>query len=490
VPLLRFAGFRKGEFTNSKFPLRRAAASGRLDRAGRETRAGKPSNAIPRGVRLLFCCILAVMAYVSTSRSSSARASHARKPDGGQTASGVATDPRVARGMELLAQSADETTDEQIRITEVPAPPFGEATRAAYLKKLLAAAGLDVHMDPTGNVIGERPGAPAASGAAKSDDAGIVLVTAHLDTVFPAGTNVTVRHEGTRLLAPGISDNGTGLATIVGVARALRDAKVETRATILLVADVGEEGEGNLRGVRALVEEYRSRLRAVIALDGAATDYVATAALPSRRFDVIITGPGGHSWSDFGVPNPIHALGRAIAKLADTQVPTDPRTTFNVGRIEGGTSVNAIPERASMSVDLRSESDTELARLERELRADVQAAVSDEMAAARARGMASTPLTVEVNLVGSRPGGELPDNSPLLAALDDADRTLGNQSRHERVSTDANIPLSLGIPAISIGCGGTAGGAHTTEEWYDPTGRVMGLQRVLLTIVGAAGLAP
>ena len=386
--------------------------------------------------------------------------------------------------MDLLSQSAGDTTDEQARITEIPAPPFAESVRAAYLKQLLAAAGLAVHIDSTGNVIGERAG---VSGSA---DAGVVLVTAHLDTVFPAGTNVTVRREGARLLAPGISDNGTGLATLLALARAMRDARIATRETILLAADVGEEGEGNLRGVRALVEEYRSRLRAVIALDGAATDYVATAALPSRRFDVIVTGPGGHSWSDFGVPNPIHALGRAIAKFADTQVPTDPRTTFNVGRIEGGTSVNAIPERASMSVDLRSESEAELARLEGVLRADVQTAVGDEMAAARARGMAAIPLTVEINLVGSRPGGELPGNSPLLAALDDADRALGNTSRHERVSTDANIPLSLGIPAISIGCGGTAGGAHTTEEWYDPTGRAMGLQRVLLTVVGAAGLAP
>ncbi|MGD0842366.1 MAG: M20/M25/M40 family metallo-hydrolase [Candidatus Acidiferrales bacterium] len=386
--------------------------------------------------------------------------------------------------MQFLAQSAGETTDEQARITEIPAPPFAESTRAAYLAKLLAAAGLRVRIDSTGNVIGER------ASAAGSGDNKIVLVTAHLDTVFPAGTNVKVRRDGVRLLAPGISDNGTGLATLVAVARALRDANVSTRETILLVADVGEEGEGNLRGVRALVQEYRDRLGAVIALDGAATDYVATSALPSRRFDVIVTGPGGHSWSDFGVPNPIHALGRAITKLADTQVPTNPRTTFNVGRIEGGTSVNAIPERASMSIDLRSESDSELARLEREMRADVQSAVADEMAAARARGLAAQPLAVEINLVGSRPGGELPENSPLLAALDAADRAVGNQSRRERVSTDANIPLSLGIPAISIGCGGAAGGAHTVEEWYDPTDRAMGLQRVLLTIVGAADLAP
>jgi tripeptide aminopeptidase len=420
----------------------------------------------------------------ASSRSASARNSRARQSSGGASSSGIEKDPRVARAMEVLSQSAGDTTDEQVRITEIPAPPFAESLRAAYLNKLLSDAGLAVHIDATGNVIGERPGVAAA------DDTGVVLVTAHLDTVFPAGTNVTVRRDGSRLLAPGISDNGTGLATLVALARAMRDAKIATRETILLVADVGEEGEGNLRGVRALVEEYRSRLRAVIALDGAATDYVATEALPSRRFDVIVTGPGGHSWSDFGVPNPIHALGRAIAKFADTPVPTDPRTTFNVGRIEGGTSVNAIPERASMSVDLRSESEAELARLERELREDVQAAVGDEMAAARARGMAATPLGVEVNLVGSRPGGELPDNSPLLAALDDADRALGNTSRRERVSTDANIPLSLGIPAISIGCGGTAGGAHTTEEWYDPTGRAMGLQRVLLTVVGAAGLAP
>jgi len=425
-----------------------------------------------------LCCILALMAPLSARVPS--RAIPATAKPGAQ---GISADPRIAAALELLKDAADATTEEQIRITEIPAPPFHEEQRAAYLKKLLAAAGLSVEIDSTGNVIGKMAGA---------DLNDIVLVTAHLDTVFPAGTDVTVRHDGSRLTAPGISDNGTGLASLVAVARAMHEAKIHTQKSIWFVADVGEEGEGNLRGMRALMDAYGSRFKSVIALDGSAVDYVATAAIASRRVEIVITGAGGHSWSDFGAPNPINALGRAIAKFVETHLPDNPRTTFNIGDIEGGTSVNSIPASASMKVDLRSEEESELPVLERELRADVQAGVDQEMAASRARGMAAgrAPLAISVNVLGVRPGGQLPQDSPLLAAVYDADRALGNRSRAERSSTDANLPLSVGIPAISIGGGGSSAGAHTTSEWYDPTGRELGLQRVLLIITGAAGLAP
>jgi tripeptide aminopeptidase len=318
------------------------------------------------------------------------------------------------------------------------------------------------------------------------------MMTAHMDTVFPAGTNVTVKREGGRLLAPGISDNGTGLAALAVITRALREAKIKTNNTILFVADVGEEGEGNLRGMRALVDTYKKRLKYVIALDGSATEYVTTAALASRRVEITITGPGGHSWSDFGVPNPIHALGRGIARFVAARVPESPRTSFNIGEIEGGTSVNSIPSRAQMKVDLRSESETELAKLETFLRDSIQSGIDEEIAGARDRGMAggSSTLDLKINVLGVRPAGDLPDNSPLLAALLAADTRLGNRSRRERSSTDANIPLSLGIPAISLGAGGRSGGAHTTEEWYDPTNRELGLQRVALTLLAVAGLEP
>ena len=395
-------------------------------------------------------------------------------------AAALLDDARVAHVLEFLRADASATTDEQIRITEIPAPPFHEGARAAYMKKLLSAAGLRVEIDGTGNVIGEYAGT--------SQD--IVMLAAHMDTVFPAGTNVSVKREGGRLLAPGISDNGTGLAALVVIARALREAKIKTNNTILFVADVGEEGEGNLRGMRALVDAYKKRLKYVIALDGSATEYVTTAALASRRVEISITGPGGHSWSDFGTPNPIHALGRGIGRFVAARVPESPRTSFNIGEIEGGTSVNSIPARAQMKVDLRSESDVELGKIESFLRDSVQSGIDEEMAAARDRGMAggTTTLDLKISVLGVRPAGELPENSPLLAALLAADTRLGNRSRRERSSTDANIPLSVGIHAISIGAGGRSGGAHTTEEWFEPTGRELGLQRVALTLLAVAGL--
>ena len=395
-------------------------------------------------------------------------------------AAALQDDARVAHVLDFLRIDTSATTDEQVRITEIPAPPFHEGARAAYMKKLLSAAGLRVEIDGTGNVIGEYAGT--------SQD--IVMLAAHMDTVFPAGTNVSVKREGGRLLAPGISDNGTGLAALVVIARALREAKVKTNNTILFVADVGEEGEGNLRGMRALVDAYKKRLKYVIALDGSATEYVTTAALASRRVEISITGPGGHSWSDFGTPNPIHALGRGIGRFVAARVPESPRTSFNIGEIEGGTSVNSIPARAQMKVDLRSESDIELGKIESFLRDSVQSGIDEEMAAARDRGMAggTTTLDLKISVLGVRPAGELPENSPLLAALLAADTRLGNRSRRERSSTDANIPLSVGIPAISIGAGGRSGGAHTTEEWFEPTGRELGLQRVALTLLAVAGL--
>jgi tripeptide aminopeptidase len=418
----------------------------------------------------LFCAIgIAVTAFIEKSARKTAAAS-------------LQDDARVARALEYLRKSVSAITDEQIRITEIAAPPFGEGSRAAYMKKQLTGAGLRVVSDATGNVIGEFPGA--------SQD--MVMVTAHIDTVFPPGTDVHVRREGGRLLGPGISDNGTGLAALLAVAQAFREAKIRTKSTILFVANVGEEGEGNLRGMQSLVNAYGKHLKYVIALDGSATEYVTTAALASRRIEIIVTGPGGHSWSDFGMPNPIQALGRGIAHFVLVRPPESPRTSFSVGTIEGGTSVNSIPARALMKVDLRSESEAELASLEAFLRSSVQIGIDEEMAAARDHGLAGSTrrLDLKIIVLGVRPAGELAEDSPLMAALLSADRQLGNRSRSERSSTDANIPLSLGIPAISLGAGGRSGGAHTLGEWYDPAGREMGLQRVALTLLGIAGLEP
>ncbi len=397
----------------------------------------------------------------------------------------IAHDPRTTRALEWLKKNTAWMNDEQVKITEIPAPPYHEWQRTAYVRKLLSCCGLRVHTDEVGNVIAERPGELSNE---------IVLLTAHVDTVFPAGTTVKVRREGSRMFAPGISDNGAGLIALPAVARALQEGKLKTRLTVVIAADVGEEGEGNLRGMRKLVEEYGKRLRYVIALDGASTDHVTTAALASRRVEVEVLGPGGHSWSDFGTPNPIHAVSRGVARFVKMRVPDEPRATFNVGEIEGGTSVNSIPFRASIKVDLRSDSESEIDRMEAALREAIDTGVAEEMAASRERGMANrnpaAKLETKFHVLGVRPGGELPESSPLLAALREADRILGNRSRQERSSTDANIPLSLGIPAISIGAGGRAGGAHSLGEWYDPTGRELGLQRILLTLLGVAGVEP
>ena len=390
----------------------------------------------------------------------------------------LAETPELRSALSWFTKNLAWINDQQVRITEIPAPPFQEAARASVVKTLLAESGLNIQIDKTGNVIGELPGA---------NDKEIVMLTAHLDTVFPPGTDVKVRRDAERLSAPGISDNGTGLAALVSIARAIQESKIKPRRTILFVADVGEEGEGNLRGMRALVEAYRARLKAAVVLDGSGTDHVTTKALASRRLEVLITGPGGHSWSDFGMPNPINALVRGSIRFINTKVPANPRTTFNLGQIEGGTSVNSIPYDAKLKVDIRSESEDELGKLESALRESISAGVRDEMESSRDRTKGK--LDWKIDVLGTRPGGELSANSPLLAALRAADEYVSNQSRIERSSTDANIPLANGIDAISIGAGGTGGGAHSLQEWYEPSGREMGLKRALLTLLGISGIA-
>jgi tripeptide aminopeptidase len=416
---------------------------------------------------LVLCVILSIMPVRTVGASH--RAAHATQ---------VIENPEVRAGLNWFSRNLSWINEQQIRITEVPAPPFQESSRADFVKSLLANCGLEVSIDKTGNVIGELAGAT---------DKEIVMLTAHLDTVFPPGTEVKVRRDGDRLNAPGISDNGTGLAGLVAIARAMHEAEIKPRRTILFVADVGEEGEGNLRGMRALVDTYRARLKAAVVLDGSGTDHVTTKALASRRLEVLITGPGGHSWSDFGMPNPINALVRGSIRFINTKVPSSPRTTFNLGQIEGGTSVNSIPYEARLKVDIRSESEDELTKLESALRESITAGARDEMESSRDRSKGK--LEWKIDVLGTRPGGELAVNSQLFASLRAADDYVGNQSRVERSSTDANIPLAAGIEAISIGAGGTGGGAHSLQEWYEPTGRELGLKRAFLTLIGVSGLA-
>ncbi|HEX8880823.1 MAG TPA: M20/M25/M40 family metallo-hydrolase [Candidatus Acidoferrum sp.] len=419
--------------------------------------------------RALVCAILLVMPVRSAAPSPAHRAAAGPR---------LAESVQVRAALEWFGHNLSWINDTQARLTEIPAPPFQEAARATAVDELLAASGLPTHIDKMGNVIGELRG---------TTEHEIVMLSAHLDTVFPPGTDVKVHRNGSRMTAPGISDNGTGVATLVAIARALEFAHIRPERTILLVGNVGEEGEGNLRGMRELVETYRKKLKAVVVLDGSGTEHVTTRALASRRLEATVTGPGGHSWSDFGMPNPIDALIRGSVRFINTKVPASPRSTFNIGRIEGGTSVNSVPYEAKIKVDIRSENEEELGRLESALRDSIAAGVRDEMEPPRDRSKGA--LEWKVELLGSRPGGELSPDSPLLAALRAADEFVGNQSRTERSSTDANIPLSLGIDAISIGAGGAGGGAHSLQEWYDATGRDAGLKRVLLTLLGIAGVA-
>src|SRR5215471_6097322 len=380
--------------------------------------------------RAFVCVILLVMPVRSAAPSYAQRQA---------TASRLAENARVRAALDWLSNNLSWVNDTQVRLTEIPAPPFQEEARAEAVRKILEEAGLSVHTDKIGNVIGE------CRGAAENET---ILLSAHLDTVFPAGTNVKVHRDGSRMIAPGISDNGTGIAALVAIARALQSAHVKPLRTILFAGNVGEEGEGNLRGMRELVETYKSKLKAVVVLDGSGTDHVTTKALASRRLEVTVTGPGGHSWSDFGMANPINALVRSSVRFINTKVPTSPRTTFNLGQISGGTSVNSIPHEAILKVDIRSESEDELVRLENALRECMAAGVRDEMESSRDRSKGKLEWKVET--LGSRPGGELSSDSPLLAALRSADEYLSNTSRMERASTDANIPLSLGIDAIAI----------------------------------------
>ncbi|MGH9747177.1 MAG: M20/M25/M40 family metallo-hydrolase [Candidatus Acidiferrales bacterium] len=390
----------------------------------------------------------------------------------------LAQEAGCVRAIEWIDRNTAWVTEQQIHLTEIPAPEFKEARRGEALKKLFESNGLRVRVDRIGNVIGERPG---------SDSKNVVLLVAHLDTVFPAGTNVTVKRNATRLEAPGIADNGAGLAALVGVARALYESRIRTTKTLVFAGDVGEEGEGNLRGVRALVDELGPRLYAVIAIDGPSTEHITTQGIASRRFEISIAGPGGHSWSDFGAPNPITALSRGIVKFSSIHVPDEPRSSYNFGVIEGGTSINSIPARAAVKIDLRSEEESELDRLEAALRDSMQAGVKDELASDHS---AADTLQLNFRSLGARPSGKLPEDSPLLETIRNVDRFLGTRSRLERSSTDANIPLSQGIPAVALGGGGKGSGSHTLGEWYDPTGRELGLKRLLLTSLALAGVQP
>jgi acetylornithine deacetylase/succinyl-diaminopimelate desuccinylase-like protein len=377
----------------------------------------------------------------------------------------------------------------QLELVRIPAPPFAEHARAAWFLERFHQLGLsNIHLDDEGNVLAELAPAPAE----QSEPPPCLLISAHLDTVFAAGTpcDPIEDSETPRIFAPGICDNAAGLSALLALAAALRYAHIQPPVTILFAANVGEEGEGDLRGMRHIFTHgpYRGRIAAALALEGGGTNTVVTRALGSRRLRVTITGPGGHSWTDAGTPNPILTLSRALTSLARLRLPTNPRTTINVGHISGGTSINSIPESATALLDLRSADPAQLVSTELDVRALLDETIAQAAhEAGRQRPTRPAPqLTVEV--IGSRPAGALPEDSPLLHTLRSVDRHLTLRTEPRIGSTDANIPLAIGVPAVAIGTGGTGGGIHTLQEWYDPTGRETALRRILLTLLDTAQL--
>jgi acetylornithine deacetylase/succinyl-diaminopimelate desuccinylase-like protein len=370
--------------------------------------------------------------------------------------------------------------DWQAEVVAIPAPFLGEQARAEWLVNRFDEVGLQrVETDEAGNVFGWLPAAelpPESTGP-------VVVISAHLDTVFPAETSLKPVVDGDRLAAPGACDNGAGVAGMLAIAQALVKAKAELAAPLIFMGNVGEEGEGDLHGIRHLYQQQAlaGRIAAHIVLDGAGSDSAVTQALGSRRYRITVTGPGGHSFTDAGTPNPIAALASALAVLTQTTLPEEPRTTLNLGTINGGTSVNSIPESAQATVDFRSTSADELLRLEVALHRAVEDAVEllnaqAKAADAQGRGM----LRFVIDNIGDRPAAQLPEDSSLMEALKAVDRHLGLKTELRLGSTDANIPLSLGVPALSMGAGGEGGGAHTLAEWYSPRDRETGLKRVLL----------
>jgi tripeptide aminopeptidase len=394
----------------------------------------------------------------------------------------LAGSPEVRAAFDRFRSQESQFALWQMEATRVAAPPFGEAARSVWLADRFRELGLTgVQVDEVGNVFGVRPGYGSR----------FVALSAHIDTVFPSATPLNIRQEGSRLYGPGVADNGAGIAAMLAVASVLGSARISHALPFVFIGNVGEEGEGDLRGMRHVfaTPRWRDAIAYSVIVDGAGADTVVAEALGSRRFEVIVRGPGGHSWSDFGAPNPIIALSRAIEVFSQTPVPASPKTTFNVGVIRGGTSVNSIPESASMRVDLRSTSMAEIDRLERALRIALDQAVASENRAVAQHGTRRPQvIQSEVVEIGNRPAGELAPEARLLKVIRAVDSQLGNTAQVQRASTDANIPLSLGREAIAIGAGGSGGGAHTLQEWFDCNGRELGLRRILLTMLTLSGV--
>ncbi len=391
--------------------------------------------------------------------------------------------PAYAAAVATLDAQHDRIVADIVTLTEIASPPFGEDVRGDAYLAMLRAHGLDdVEKDAAGNAMGLRRGI---------GNGPLIVVAAHLDTVFPTGTDVRVRREGTKLFAPGIGDDTRSLAVLLGFMRAMDEAGIRTVSDILFVGDVGEEGLGDLRGVRHLFHEgkYKDRIKAFFTVDSPDMDNIATAGVGSKRYRVVFRGPGGHSYGAFGLVSPMNAMAQAITELARVMVPAQPKTTYSASVVGGGTSVNAIPNEAWMEIDLRSEAPAELARLEARFHAVVDHAVQAEN---HARSTAQGAITAEAKMIGDRPAGSTSADSDIVRLSTAAIAAHGFTTKHVASSTDANIPMALGIPAIKIGSGGSGGRAHSLEEWIDvdKAPSVRGMAATLTAILAVAGVAP
>jgi tripeptide aminopeptidase len=381
-----------------------------------------------------------------------------------------------------LTAEHDRTVEDIITLTQVAAPSFQEETRAQAFRAMAEAHGLkNVEIDAEGNVTGMRPGI---------GNGPLICVAAHLDTVFPAGTELTVRREGTRLFAPGVGDDTRSLAVLLAWLRAMDAANVRTRADVLFVADVGEEGPGDLRGMRHLFQRgpYKDRISAFITVDSPDMEHIAVGGVGSKRYRVTFKGPGGHSYGAFGLVNPMFAMADAITRLGQTAVPASPKTTYSASVTGGGTSINSIPNSVWTDFDLRSEAPDELARLEAGFLGLIDKAIATENAT---RSTRAGTITAEIQKIGDRPAGRTDTDTELVQLAHASITAHGFRPSFEFSSTDANIPMSLGIPAIKIGSGGTGGRGHSLEEWIDvaPEPSLRGMAAGLATVMALAGLA-
>jgi tripeptide aminopeptidase len=410
-------------------------------------------------------------------QSKTASANSRSAPDARRIAQ-LADQANLFNAQRWFARERAWINDQQLQLCRIPAPTFFEQQRAEWFRDRLNSLGWEAKLDRAGNVLASR----AAEGEAPS-----LVVSAHLDTVIAPKRpeDIHFSPDG-RLVGPGSSDNGAGLAALLALARVLTETPdlSNLASSLLLVANVGEEGEGNLSGMRFLCKQAAqlAQVRAFLVLDGPSTDHITVQALASKRFEVSFAGPGGHSWNDYGTPNPVHAIGEVIsvfAQAADARLGTERRTrcSYNFGMVEGGTSVNSIPSSARAKLDLRSEDPVLLDEIAGLLTVAMERSLEREN-----RDVRSERLTAKIKELGSRPGGKLAENSPLLKTLQAVDAYLNIRARVDCASTDANVPLSMGLPAVSIGAGGQGGGAHTNQEWYQPDTRDLGLRRILLAL--------